>query len=142
MINLSQFITFVSRLAPVLALAAILVAAPPARAQGPGDQDYQTLGLSADQKSRVDALHKSFGRQMRVLGQTLRTRRQALETVYQQFDLDTAKARALNGQINDTQRAMLDQHLRLQVELRKILTEDQFNRLQSSVRKRMHNRRR
>lgn len=134
------------RLLPLAALlGALLAGGAPSRAQnapGPGGRDYQTLGLSADQKARVDALHKDIGRQMRSLGETLRARRQALEAVYRQYDLDAGKARALNNQINETQRAILDQHLRLQVELRKILTEDQFMRLQSVVQQRMRSRKR
>lgn len=126
-------------------LAAVLAVGSPAHAQGtpgPGGRDYQALGLSADQKARVDALHKDIGRQMRELSETLRARRQALETLYKDYDLDTGKARSLNNQINDTQKAMLEQHLRLQTELRKILTEDQFSRLQSIVGKRMRERKR
>jgi Spy/CpxP family protein refolding chaperone len=119
-----------------LAVAAcVLALGAPAHAQAaPGGQDYKTLGLSAEQKASVRGLHQSIGAQMRSLDKTLRARRRALEAVYGEYDLDTAKARQLNNQINNTQRAILDQHLRLQSELRKILTQDQFSRLQTIIR--------
>jgi Spy/CpxP family protein refolding chaperone len=134
----TAFVRHATRAGLLLMLAACILG-PGARAQsGPdrlGAPDYQALGLSADQKTRVQALHKSIGAQMRVLGQRLRQRRKALEAVYGAYDLDTAKARQLNKQINDTQRGILDEHLRLQTELRGILTQDQFSRLQTMIRR-------
>jgi Spy/CpxP family protein refolding chaperone len=135
---LSASIRPAARALLVMMLAACVLAPGARAARGPdrlGAPDYQALGLSADQKTRVQALHKSIGAQMRTLGQTLRQRRKALEAVYGAYDLDTAKARQLNKQINDTQRAILDQHLRLQTDLRGILTQDQFSRLQTMIRR-------
>lgn len=100
---------------------------------GPAAPEYQRLGLKPDQLGRVRDLHRDVNQRMRALGQQLRDQRHALEDLYGDYNLDVAKARQLNARINEIQQTILDQHLRLQTELRKILTEDQFARLRTMV---------
>ncbi|HEY3268967.1 MAG TPA: periplasmic heavy metal sensor [Armatimonadota bacterium] len=129
----------------LLALAAAVILAAPSAVQAqappqppagaPGPQ-YQSLGLSADQLRRVQALHAQFGPKLGELERSLRDKRRALEDLYKDFALDMDQARRLNAQINDIQKDILAQHLRLQVELRKILTAEQFGRLKESIERR------
>jgi Spy/CpxP family protein refolding chaperone len=126
-----------------VALAVVLPVACPTAAQaqparplgpaGPAAPEYQRLGLKPDQLGRVRELHRDVNQRMRALGQQLRDQRRALEDLYGDYNLDIAKARQLNARINEIQQAILDQHLRLQTELRKILTEDQFARLRTMI---------
>lgn len=117
-----------------LAFAALLLPfAGPAAAQGPPAPDYQRLGLSADQMTRVRDLHTETYQAMRTLEGQLREQRRALETAYGEFKLDTARVRQLNNRINEIQRDLLEKHTHLQVELRKILTADQFQRLRTMM---------
>jgi Spy/CpxP family protein refolding chaperone len=91
------------------------------------------LGLSPDQMKRVDAFHKQFGPKMQALERELGEKRRALETLYAQYSLDTAQAQKLNTEINHIQKQILEGHLKLQQDLRKILTSEQFDKLKSGM---------
>ncbi len=120
-----------------LALAAALFPATrPASAQPAPAPEYRRLGLNADQMTRVRELHKDTNQKMRGLEGQLREQRRALEVVYGEYDMDTTRVRQLNARINEIQRAILDQHLHLQADLRKILTEEQFDRLKAMMEER------
>lgn len=121
----------------MLALAAaFLPATRPASAQAAPAPEYRRLGLNADQMTRVRELHKDTGQKMRGLERQLREQRRALEVVYGEYDLDATRVRQLNARINEIQRAILDQHLNLQTDLRKILTAEQFGRLKAIMEER------
>ena len=65
--------------------------------------------------------------------QTIRAKRAALEALYQYYDLDEQKARAIVRDLNNAQMQLLETRLHLQIELRHNLTEDQFNRLRDRM---------
>jgi Spy/CpxP family protein refolding chaperone len=94
------------------------------------------LGLTEEQNRRVAELRRNTGQRMRELEQTLAERRRDLEGMYRTYSLDALRARQWNTQINTTQREILEQHLKLQQELRKILTSDQFDRLRERMERR------
>ena len=117
-------------------LITALVAAGTASAQPPqpGRTDrLRQLGMNPDQTRKVQEVLKQFGPKMRDLERTLSERRKALEALYGQFDLDIGQARQLNSQINGVQKEILEHHLKLQVELRKILTADQFGKMRDGM---------
>lgn len=126
-------------------LTAAILAAGVASAQPPppgtppppgrGDRLHQ-LGLNPEQTRKVQDVLKQFGPKMRDLEKTLAERRKALEGLYAQFNLDTGQARQLNIQINGVQKEILEHHLKLQVELRKILTAEQFGKMRDGMQRR------
>ena len=121
----------------MLALAAALFPATrPASAQPAPAPEYRRLGLNPNQMARVRELHKDTNQKMRGLEGQLRDQRRALEVVYGEYDLDATRVRQLNARINEIQRAILDQHLHLQTDLRKILNEEQFGRLKAIMEER------
>ncbi|HEY3413534.1 MAG TPA: periplasmic heavy metal sensor [Armatimonadota bacterium] len=131
-------------------LALALLIAGPASAQAPPPPGgppqgrvnrLSTLGLNADQMKRVQDVLKDFGPKMRDLEKSLFDRRRTLEGLYDRFDLDLGQARQLNKQINGIQKDILDQHLKLQVELRKILTADQYSKMRQGMHRRPMERR-
>ena len=112
-------------------------AQPPPGTPPPGRTDrLRQLGMNADQTRKVQDVLKQFGPKMRDLERTLSDRRKALEGLYRQFDLDIGQARQLNSQINGIQKEILENHLKLQVELRKILTADQFGKMRDGMQRR------
>lgn len=94
------------------------------------------LGLSPDQTKRLEALHNQFGPKMRDMEKALEDKRRAVEALYAQYTLDTGQAQKLNADINKIQKDILDGHLKLQQELRKILTSDQYDKLRSGMMRR------
>jgi len=122
----------------VVLLAALAVPAARAMPSGgpPSPPEYGRLGLSSDQMRQVRELQQEIHQRLRALESQLREQRQSLEKVYGEYELDVAKARQLNTRINETQQAILDQNLRLQTGLRRILTEEQFDRLKTMIEQR------
>lgn len=114
----------------VVTLALLAIAPPHAAAQA---TDYGKLGLSPDQMRQVRELQQEINQRLSALESQLREQRRALEAVYAAYELDTARARQINTRINEIQLAILDQNLRLQAGLRRILTEEQFGRLQTMM---------
>lgn len=111
-------------------------AQPPPMPPPPGSAAPQSIGLSPEQLKRVEALHRQFGARTRALEQTLSERKRSLEALYKQFDFDKGQAKQTNKEINSIQRDLLNEHLNLQIELRKILTQDQFDRLREGMERR------
>jgi len=60
--------------------------------------------------------------------------------LYLDYSLDEKKLRDLLERINQTQREVMENSLNRQIEIRKILSEDQFNALMAEVRRGMQNR--
>ena len=129
---------FLNSIVRVLGVAVLLassnaaMAQPPARPSGGG---LRELGLTEEQYKRVREVRQQMFQRIRNLEASLRERRRAQEVVFADYTMDTEKAKRLNTQINDIQKDLLETHLRLQLQLRQILTAEQFNRLQQNMRR-------
>ena len=89
---------------------------PPGRPEGgPVERFHEPAipGLNADQTRRIRELREESGSKLASLGLELRNYRRSLETLYRSYQLDVNAARRLNRQINDVQKRMLEQHLRV-----------------------------
>jgi Spy/CpxP family protein refolding chaperone len=127
-----------ARKATLLIGLLIALLAPTATA-GPGGGQRslpQDLGLSAEQRERLDALSARVRGLNRELGRRLEGRRRELEAVYQRFELDDVRSRRLRQEIHAIQGQLLELHNTFQIDLRKILTPEQFTRLQEARRRR------
>lgn len=116
---------------------------PPPGAPAPGQpgmpghgpiDDQQVLQLNPNQKGKFDAFRtKSRAAKKKLLDQLNDVRHQ-LWNVYQSYDLDFKQAQRLNAELNKIQQDLLKLHFDEQIELRKILTKSQFDRLQAAIR--------
>ena len=101
-----------------------------------GPREVEPLGLSRPQQEDMKRLwHKSRGRPTAAI-ESIKAKIGDLETLYRSYDLDEAKARAVIRDLNGAQMRLLDARLQLQVELRKSLTEEQFNHLRDAMEQR------
>lgn len=128
-------------------VAACLTAGASAQPPGPSGatripptETMRALNLSAEQKSRLRDLGEESRVRTKNLGDAMWKARQELEGIYSQPKLDARRARQLNDKINELQKDMLDEHLRVEQKLRSILTPDQFTRLRAGMAQHWKNR--
>jgi Spy/CpxP family protein refolding chaperone len=124
------FLLLPAFLAPTLhapAQAAPLPAHPGARA-GMIRQAMEELGLTRQQRRQLTALRRDRRLEQTRLAQEVRLRRRALAELYRSYPLDEARASALIQQIAQAESALLRLQLQNQLDLRRILTRDQFVR--------------
>lgn len=100
---------------------------------GPGGGDADRLGLSAEQRNRIEKLWKSSRESASSLGGRLRADTESLQRRYLDYELNPKQAASRIDGLSDTQLALLKATVARQVELRKILTERQFEALSKSV---------
>jgi Spy/CpxP family protein refolding chaperone len=86
------------------------------------------LGLSTDQKARLDEHRKKTREEGRRLHELLGQKRDALRDELEKNDLDMAKIKALNAEIKDVGGQLVDHRLNSVLEVRQILTADQFKK--------------
>jgi Spy/CpxP family protein refolding chaperone len=106
---------------------------------GPGSEERdfnQELNLSKAQEERMAALRARIRAQSWELGQRMSDRRRELEAVYSRYEMEEPRARRLRQEIHDIQGQMLELQHEFQLELRKILTPSQFERVQQALRAR------
>jgi len=125
-----------------LALGASMVR--PSTAQGPGPQGWrppfdeqQVLQLDPQQKAKFTAFENESRDKKKKLISQVRDLRHQLWTAYQSYNLDIKHVKALNRDLNRVQQDLLKLHFDEQVQLRKILTAEQFARLQAAIKEHM-----
>ena len=94
------------------------------------------LNLTPTQRERLDALSARVRDTTRELGRRLEERRSEPDLLYSRFEMDEARARRLREEIHEIQGDLLELHHSFQLDLRKILTPEQFTRLQEARMKR------
>jgi Spy/CpxP family protein refolding chaperone len=110
---------------------------------GRGEVNFsRELDLSEQQSARLTALHARIEAEDRQLQRRLKDRREKLEGLYSQYDLDGRQTRQVRKEIRHIQEQLLQLHERFQVELRQILTRSQFERLQQELHEREERERR
>jgi len=105
---------------------------PPPGGHPPFDEQ-QVLQLNSDQKLRFTEFENTSRDKKKKLIDHIRDIRHQLWDAYQAYNLDTKKVKALNRELNRVQQDLLHLHYDEQIELRKILTADQFARLQAAI---------
>lgn len=110
----------------------------------PGDVDKRGidgLKLAPNQVERVKRQLSPSDAGRAAAFKKLREDTEAIRNLYLKYDLDEKRARELLNSINASQRRMLENSLERQIELRKVLSEEQFNTLMQNVRRGMQHRR-
>jgi len=104
-----------------------------------GPKEFGPLSMSQPQKENMKRLWRKSRERPNAAIEAIKTKSADLETLYHNYDLDGQKARSVIRDLNTAQMQLLDARLRLQVEMRHSLTEDQFNRLRDAMEQRMKN---
>jgi Spy/CpxP family protein refolding chaperone len=120
-------------LAASVARPSVADTAPPPGAHSPMNPQ-QMLQLTPEQSKRFAQFETASREKKHKLIDQLHDIRHQLWVVYQSYDLDVRKAKGLNRDLNRVQQELLNLHLEEQVQLRKILTTEQFNKLQACLR--------
>jgi Spy/CpxP family protein refolding chaperone len=94
------------------------------------------LGLTPLQRRQFQALRRDRGLQLRRLNREIMIRRGELAQLYRAYPLDEGKASSLIQQIAQLENQRLKLQLQNQVELRRILTRDQFGRFTTMMEER------
>jgi Spy/CpxP family protein refolding chaperone len=88
----------------------------------------QELNLSPAQRRQLAQVRRVRQQEQVKVGPQLRARRRALAELYRAYPLDEAKAKALIGEIAELEGRRLRLQLQNQIDLRRILTREQFTR--------------
>lgn len=91
------------------------------------------MGITVDQQQQIEALFTETGRQMRDTMGRVRDLYQQLDAVYNDYDYDRAKVRAIEHQIMQQRRRLLTIHASNETRLRAILNRDQFARMRAMI---------
>ena len=131
----------------VCAVTATLALAQPPERRGPGfeprpsgplgriEKRLGELDLSDEQKEKLKKLNRDTGREIGDLMRKLREAHREFNGVLKEYNLDRRKASACIKKISDLQRELLNRMLESQLELRKILKPDQFEKFQEITRR-------
>ena len=109
----------------------------------PEDFDHDALSrlkLDPKQMERVRHQLSPINAERTAALNKLRVNTGLVRELYSKYDIDEKRVQGLLIQINASQRQMLESSLDRQVELRKVLTEDQFDTLMQNVRRGMQHR--
>jgi protein CpxP len=133
----------------LLLLTALLIA-PALRAEGPygGPKDdgrreqkieemHKKLGLSAEQAAQLREHRKAHKEESRALFDQIKTKKHAVKEELGKADFDEAKVRALSGEIKQIQNQLADNKLESILQVRRILTPEQFRQFSDLMRERL-----
>ncbi len=99
-------------------------------------QLYKELNLTDEQKKVLDENKTRTKEEMKVLYQQMQDKRAILRQELQNDTLDMRKINQINGELKDVQVQILDKRLSGILEVRKILTADQFKKFMTEMQKR------
>lgn len=114
--------------------------------RGPGSKDWakkrkerfekmkKDLGLSQKQEQELEAHKEKHRKEAQALREELRAKREAMKAELDKPSLDEARVTALNEELKVLQGKLADQRLRGILEVRKILTPEQFKKFHEHVR--------
>lgn len=94
------------------------------------------LNLTEDQKKQLEANKEKRKEEMKTWFTQMKSQREALRQELMKKDLDMAKINGIQSQIKTLQNQMADNHLNSILEVRKILTPEQFSKFLSIMEQR------
>jgi Spy/CpxP family protein refolding chaperone len=102
---------------------------------GPKMGDVKQLGLSSDQQEKIKRLFQSSSERMKSAVQRVQNGSNSLRQLYLDYDLNVQQAKSRITGLNRAQQDVLKVTISRQEDLRKILTQQQFETLSKSVRR-------
>jgi Spy/CpxP family protein refolding chaperone len=103
------------------------------RMQGKHEEFFKELGLSEDQKKALADNRKKHREEMKQLGQAMRDKMAQMHQELQKDNLDMGKINQIQGELKTLQGQMVDHRLAGILEVRKILTPDQFKKFSQKM---------
>ena len=97
---------------------------------------FKQLNLTEDQKKQLKANKEKQKEQMKAAFTQMKAQKDAMHQELMKKDLDMAKINAIQSQIKAFQAQMVDNHLNSILEVRKILTPEQFSKFISLMEER------
>ncbi len=104
-------------------------------------REIESIGLTDQQKERLKQLIDGSRRRVGELFKRLRDKRQELDRLLSEYNFDEKEAGQIIREINRLQRELLRERLETHIQVRKILTPEQFekyNRILQKYRFRFH----
>jgi Spy/CpxP family protein refolding chaperone len=98
------------------------------------------LGITSEQKAKLDTLRQQRQSQVRPLMEQVRTKRTSLRTYLQSPDANPTEARARQQELSRLESSLQDQRLQAWFDMRQVLTPDQRQKMQAKQQERMANR--
>ncbi len=92
------------------------------------------LGLSPDQEKKIEDNRQAHKDEFKKLFEDMKDKRKALNEEFDKPDFSEDRARAIQGEIKDLQGKMADGRLERLLEMKKILTPDQFKKFRELTR--------
>jgi len=98
------------------------------------DSNLKRLNLSSEQQEKIRKLFERSRTTMKSISRELRANAQNLHKLYLNYDLDTKQAKAQIEKLAENQREAIKATITRQIELRNILTQQQFEKLSQTMR--------
>ena len=99
-----------------------------ARMERKMDKIHQQLGLSPDQQKKLKEHRQAHRQEMRTLRESLRTKRESLRAELEKPDLNEGIVKSLSEELKTLQNRLADLRLDGILEVRKILSPEQFKK--------------
>ncbi|MBI3602396.1 MAG: Spy/CpxP family protein refolding chaperone [Candidatus Omnitrophica bacterium] len=99
---------------------------------------YNQLNLTDDQKKQLESNKQKQRQQMKAVFEQMKTQREAFRQELMKPNLDMAKINSIHAQMKTLQEQMADNRLNSILEVRKILTVDQFSKFTSLMEQHRH----
>ncbi len=122
-------------------------AAPQGKGYGPKGENRRDLmegrfkrmgkeiGITAEQEKKLEAHRKTHREQSRQLFEQMRQKREALQAEIEKPDMNMSQVNALQAELKSVQEKLADQRLEGILEVRKILTPEQFKKFHEITRR-------
>lgn len=136
----SLFIGIILCLLPLTTLSS-LIAEGESSPEAEIRREIESIGLTDQQKERLKQLIDGSRRRVGELFKRLRDKRQELDRLLSEYNFDEKEAGQIIREINRLQRELLRERLETHIQVRKILTPEQFekyNRILQKYRFRFH----
>lgn len=102
----------------------------------------QRIGITREQQQQLEALLEETGKQTRAVFEQLREKHEQLQAVYEAYEIDKNKERALMRDISRLRYRLLQIHSEHEAKVRQVLTKEQHERLRALMKEAMENARR
>lgn len=101
----------------------------PAAAQGDFGGLRRRLNLTDEQQKKIKTLYANSDRRKREIEERLNKLYTELDRLYDRYDFDAARVRAVTDEITEVRRRSLTLYMDNEEGLRRIITREQFDRL-------------
>ncbi len=95
------------------------------------------IGLSVQQQAQIDAVFEEMGRQRKPISDKLRDLHKQRHELLTSYTIDRSKEKSLRAEITSLYGKLLQMHTESEEKIRRIMTREQYERLQQMMREKM-----